>query len=471
MSEHIEGGAPANVLLVDDEKSIRFTLSMLLEEEGYTVLTADSGLAALELMNEHPVDVLVTDLRMGAMNGLELMEHALALDETLQVVFISAYSDVQSAVRAIKKGAFDYLIKSFTNEEFVLTIERAVERRRLIQENALIRRVLQTGDDVQGYRFKDVRMRMIVETAKRIARTTAAVLITGESGTGKEVLARLIHDNGSRRDLPFVVIDCSAIPEHLIESELFGHEKGAFTGATARRVGKFETAHTGTVFLDEIGELSPALQVKFLRVLQEKSFERVGGNNRIDVDVRFIAATNKDLAEEVKAGRFRQDLYYRLNVCALRLPPLRERREDIPVLAEHFLREFAQEYGKSLSCLDVDAVLALLNYPFPGNVRELRNMIEQATAIAADHVEVLSLRMLCGDGIMEPPDEMRDFAQRETGCISDCGAEQELTMRDYERMILVHSLRRWGGNKNKVAQTLGLRRQTLYDKLKKLGIE
>ncbi len=445
------------VMIVDDEKSIRLTLKMLLEEAGYRAVTAESGEEALKGLDEFVVDVLVTDLRMPGMSGLELMEKAKAKDPSLEVIFISAYSDVESAVQAMKKGAYDYIPKSFRNDEFLVIVEKALEKKKLLAEYSLARRQLENRYTVGEYLFRDHRMQVILHAIEKIARSNATVLITGESGTGKEVLAKLIHTSSVRKDRKFSVIDCSSIPPSLLESELFGYEKGAFTGAQTRKIGKFEAANGGTLFLDEIGELPLPMQTRFLRVLQEKKFERLGGTEAVDLDVRIIAATNKDLEQEVKAGRFREDLYYRLNICRIAVPPLRERREDIPLLAEYFMKKYAKEHGKALQFLGVDLLLYLMEYSFPGNVRELQNMIEQAVILAGEEEEVLTLKAFSYPNISETP-------------VPEI-PKDGLPLWKYEKYIIESTLRRYGGNKQKVAKVLGIKRQTLYNKLKKYGME
>lgn len=445
------------VMVVDDEKSIRLTLKMLLEEAGYRAVTAENGEEALRGMDEMVVDILVTDLRMPGMSGLELMEKAKAKDPSLEIIFISAYSDVESAVQAMKKGAYDYIPKSFRNDEFLVVVEKALEKKRLLAEYSLARQQLENRYHVGEYLFRDPKMQAILHALEKIARTNATVLITGESGTGKEVLAKLIHTSSARKDRKFSVIDCSSIPPNLLESELFGYEKGAFTGAQTRKIGKLEAANGGTLFLDEIGELPLPMQTRFLRVLQEKKIERVGGTEAIHLDVRIVAATNKDLEQEVKEGRFREDLYYRLNICRITVPPLRERREDIPLLAEYFMKKYAQEHGKALKFLGVDLLLYLMEYPFPGNVRELQNMIEQGVILAGDEEEVLSLKMLSSQGPF--------------GTVLPEIPKDGSPLWKYEKYIIENAMRRHGGNKQKVAKMLGIKRQTLYNKLRRYGLE
>jgi DNA-binding NtrC family response regulator len=448
----------STILIVDDEKSIRVTLKMLLEESGYRVLTAESGNDALKVLDEMVVDVLITDLRMPGMDGLTLMEKAHTKDPSLEVIFISAYSDVVSAVKAIKKGAFDYVPKSFQPEELLITVEKALEKKRLLFEYSLARRQLEQRYTADGYLFRDSKMQAILQSIEKIARSNATVLITGESGTGKEVLAKIIHNKSARRDKKFSIIDCSSIPPNLMESELFGYEKGAFTGASARKIGKFEAANGGTVFLDEIGELPLPMQTRFLRILQDKKFERVGGTQAIALDIRLISATNKNLEQEVKAGSFREDLYYRLNICRINVPPLRERREDIPVLAEEFLKEFSKEYSKALQFIGADVLLYLLDHSFPGNVRELRNLIEQAVILANESDEILTLPLL----------PLLDDGKREDSPVVPSDGSP---LWKYEKYIIECAMKKYGRNKKKVASVLGIKRQTLYNKLRKYELD
>lgn len=445
------------VMVVDDEKSIRLTLKMLLEEAGYRAITAENGEQALTEMDEIVVDVLVTDLRMPGMSGLELMEKTKAKDPSLEIIFISAYSDVESAVQAMKKGAYDYIPKSFRNDEFLVVVEKALEKKRLLAEYSLARQQLEKRYTVGDCLFRDPKMQAILHSLEKIAKTNATVLITGESGTGKEVLAKLIHSSSARKDKKFTVIDCSSIPPNLLESELFGYERGAFTGAQTRKIGKLEAGNGGTVFLDEIGELPLPMQTRFLRVLQEKKIERVGGTEPINLDLRIVAATNKDLEREVKGGRFREDLYYRLNICRVAVPPLRERKEDIPLLAEYFMKKYAQEHGKDFKFLGVDLLLYLMEYPFPGNVRELQNMIEQGVILSSDEEEVLSLQMIT--------------SQRGLGTIFPDIPRDGSPLWKYEKYIIESTMRRYSRNKQKVAKVLGIKRQTLYNKLRRYGLD
>jgi len=446
------------ILIVDDEKSIRDTFRIYFEDLGYNVITAENGVKALEYIEAEPIDVLITDLKMPKMNGMELLDKVSAIDKSVQVIFISAYEDIKYAVEAIKKGAFDYIGKSFSMDELHVVVEKAVERRRLIEENKSLKDQIKNNFRYYGIIGKSKKMQNLLLNIDKLANSKATVLITGESGVGKEVFAQLIHKRSGRKDGNFVIINCGAIPENLIESELFGYEKGSFTGANQLKIGKFEQAHGGTIFLDEIGELPLHLQVKFLRVLQEKQVQRIGSIKNIDIDVRVIAATNKDLAEEVRKGNFREDLYYRLNVINIEIPPLRERKEDIPLLAEYFMEQFSSEYGKMLKMIDIEAMNYLLQQKWEGNIRELRNVIERAVAMADEKDEVLSIEHL--------PCYVTEGNSEESYT-----RDNYSTIRELEKTLIVNTLKKVGYNKSKAAEQLGIKRQTLYNKLKEYGIK
>lgn len=447
-----------NILIVDDEKSIRSTLSIILESSGYKIYTAKNGYEALHITNEYLIDILITDLRMPGMDGLELMKKVFKIDQTIEVIFISAYADIKSAVEAMKMGAFDYIQKSFSTDELLIIIKKAIERKRLIEENLLLKKNIEEGYNVDGVIGKSKKMQNIFSILDRISSTKATVLLTGGSGVGKEVFARLIHNKSSRKDNDFVIVNCGAIPENLIESELFGHEKGAFTGAINNKNGKFQQANNGTIFLDEIGELPLPMQVKFLRVLEERKIEKVGSLENIDIDIRIIAATNRDLKREVEEGKFRDDLYYRLNVINLEIPLLKERKEDIPLLASKFLDEYSKEYNKNLKLIDMEALDILINYSWPGNVRELKNIIERSVVVASIDDEVLKKEYL--------PVEIMGGSLEE-----DENLEEGLTLKEYEKVIIHNTLKKNGGNKAKTAEELGIRRQTLYNKIKEYNME
>ena len=448
-----------NILLVDDEKAIRETLKIILEDVGYKIFTASDGFEALKIIENNLIDILITDLKMPKMNGLELMERVLAIDPSIETIFISAYADIKSAIKAIKLGAIDYLEKSFTNEELISTIKKAVKRVNIKRENSNLKNKLLSDEfETMGVIGTGEKMQKLFYVVNRIAPSKANVLLTGESGVGKDEFAKLIHKKSLQKDNNLIALNCGAIPANLIESELFGHEKGSFTGAYQQKKGKFELAHGGTLFLDEIGDLPLEMQVKFLRVLQERQFYRIGSENSIDVDVRIIAATNKDLMDEIEKGNFREDLYYRLNVVNIHIPPLRERKEDIPLLAEKFLWEFGKIYNKKIKYLDFEAVEILMNYFWRGNIRELRNVIERSILVCNDKEETL----------------LKSHLPIEISGISNLVNEEDkknMTLSQYEKIIIQNTLKKYDGNKTQTAKALGIRRQTLYNKIKEYNLE
>jgi two-component system response regulator AtoC len=381
---------PAKILVVDDEAIVRESLKDWLSDVGYLVLTAQDAHQALELIEKETPSIAIVDLVMPGMNGIELLKKAKEIWPDIEVIIITAYASVPTAIEAMKQGAYDYVEKPFPPERVELLIKKVLEHKRLVQENISLHEKLD-----QRYRFEDIitkspKMQKVIELIKVVAKSNATVLITGESGTGKELVARAIHSQSYRRGKPFVPVSCAALPESLLESELFGHEKGAFTGAHALRKGKIEFAHQGTLFLDEIGEMSANIQVHLLRVLEEREFTRVGGNELIKVDVRVVSATNRDMREAIASGKFREDLYYRLNVVTIDLPPLRDRKEDIPLLANHFLKKFAAENQKDVSGFSPEVTNFLLKYQWPGNVRELENTVERAVILAQNSTIQLS---------------------------------------------------------------------------------
>ena len=442
-----------NILIVDDEKSIRETLKIIFNNLNYKVFTAQDGFEAINIIKSNIIDIMVTDLRMPLMDGIELMQQALNIDSSIETIFISAYADIKAAVKVVKMGAFDYIEKSFSTDELIFTIEKAIELRKLKEENRSLRRRIEGKYNYDGVIAKSEAMQKIIDMVSRVANSKANILLTGESGVGKDVMANYIHKRSNRAENSFIVINCGAIPENLIESELFGHEKGSYTGADRMGKGKFELADKGTIFLDEIGELPLHAQVKFLRVLQEKQIYRIGSEKSISVDVRIIAATNKNLSEEVEKGNFREDLYYRLNVVNLEIPPLRDRKDDIPVLAEYFLMEFSKDYDKKIKYFEVEALNYLMDYEWKGNVRELKNVIERSVLVANDEEELLLKNHL--------PKEITGLDLND-----DINDNKEKTLADYEKMIIENTLKRYEGNKTKTAEVLGIKRQTLYNKLK-----
>ncbi|MGC9193826.1 MAG: sigma-54-dependent transcriptional regulator [Syntrophobacteraceae bacterium] len=387
------------VLIVDDERNYLLVLSELLSEEGYEVVTAEGGLRGLECIEESDFDVVITDMKMPGMDGMEFLERLkLRLPDT-PVVMMTAFGSVEKAVEAMRKGAFDYILKPFKNEELKLTILKAIDHYHLVRQNRQMARELQGKYHFGNIIGKSLKMQRIFELIEKVAPTKATVLITGDSGTGKELIARAIHYNSPRNEQPFISVNCGALPENLLESELFGHEKGAFSGAVNQRKGRFELAHEGTLFLDEISEMSFPLQVKLLRILQEMEFERVGGSHTLKVDVRMVAASNRNLKEEAASGRFRSDLYYRLNVVHVHLPSLKERKDDLPLLVNHFLAKYAKEAMRESIVMSSEALGRILDYDWPGNVRELENAIERAIILSSGkEIEVKDL-----------PGEVRDL--------------------------------------------------------------
>src|SRR5512147_251353 len=378
------------ILVVDDEEIVRESLGGWLEKDGYTVAVLPDGASALARLKEERWSILIVDLKMPGIDGLQVLERAKKNQPGLAVVMMTAYATVDTAVAAMKLGAYDYLVKPFDPEELSLMMQKIVAQQALLRENAVLRQALK-----QEYRFRDLvskspAMQAIFDLARTAARSNSTILVLGESGSGKEVLARAVHQESPRAQGPFVAVSCAALTESLLESELFGHEKGAFTGAFARRKGKFEAADGGTLFLDEVGDIGPKLQLDLLRVLEERRFHRIGGNAPVDVDVRIVAATNRDLRKAVQDGRFREDLYYRLNVIPIELPPLRQRREDIPLLVDNFLERLSAEMKKPLEGISAEAMNALLSHEWPGNVRELRNVLERGAVVCTGTIIQLS---------------------------------------------------------------------------------
>jgi two-component system response regulator AtoC len=439
----------AKVLVVDDEQLVRESLRDWLTESGYEVFTAENGSQALELIEKERLGIVLADLVMPGMDGIELMKRAKETHPNVAVIIITAYGSIATAIAAMKEGAYDYIEKPFCPERMELLVEKLVEHQNLVEENISLRQRLEDRHHFENIIAKSHKMQQVIEVIKTVARSNASVLIVGDTGTGKELVARAIHSQSHRRDKPFVAVSCAALPESLLESELFGHERGAFTGAVAQRKGRFELAHRGTLFLDEIGEISANMQVHLLRVLEEKDITRVGGAEPIKVDTRLVSATNKDLKMAVKEGRFREDLYYRLNVVTIELPPLRERREDIPLLAQHFLAKFAVENQKEVSTFSTEATDFIMNYHWPGNVRELENAIERAVILAKDNV--ITLAELPQEHLAPLPSSLRD-------------------LREVEREHILGVLAQTGGNYSEAARILGVTRMTLYNKAKAFGM-
>jgi two-component system NtrC family response regulator len=445
------------VLVIDDDESLRRVLEYNLAQEGYAVLTAASGEQGLDLLKREGADLVVTDVRMAGMDGLQVMEGVRRLDPGIQVIIITAFGTIEMAVEAMKAGAFHYITKPFNRDELRLTIKKALQLKELQRANVALRKELQERLGLDNIIAESPQMKRILEMLERVAPTETTVLILGESGTGKELIARAIHANSARAEGPFVAVNCAAIPETLLESELFGHVKGAFTGAIRDRVGKFEAAEAGTIFLDEIGEMRPDLQVKILRCLEERTLERVGDNRPIRVDVRVLAATNKDLSKAIQAGEFREDLYYRLNVVPLSIPPLRERREDIRALAQHFLKRLGASPRLAIA---PDAFRALASYDWPGNVRELENALERA--LIFQRGDVIRLDDL--------PETIRRPRLRETATLPMSLPEAGLSLEEVEKELILRALQKHEWNQSRAARYLGITRHTLLYRMEKYGI-
>jgi two-component system response regulator PilR (NtrC family) len=443
--------APSRVLVVDDERSMRELLSIVLRRDGYEVLIAEDGVAAVELLKRERVDILITDIRMPQMNGVDLLREAKRLAPDIVSIVMTAFSSTETAVEALRLGAADYVHKSpNAASELRLRVGRELERKRLQQENVLLKRAMRTTHQFANIIGTSTPMLALFQLVETIAPTSSTVLITGESGTGKELVARAIHVNSPRRERPFVAVNCGALSETLLDSELFGHMRGAYTGADSNKKGLIEVAEKGTIFLDEIGEMSPAVQVKLLRVLQERKFRRLGGTEEIDADIRILAATNRDLSKMVADGAFREDLFYRINVIPLRLPSLRERIDDIPLLAEHFVARFAEQMGKPIAGISGAALARLKLYGWPGNIRELENAMERAVALEQSPtilVESLPEHLANREPeVLPAPPE----------AFPDAGFDLERHVQDIEREYIAEALRRAGGVKVKAAELLGM---------------
>ncbi len=448
------------ILVVDDEANYVTVMQALLEEANYEALTALSGAEALKVAAQSDLDAVLTDMKMPKMSGIELLDELKRLYPDIPVIIMTAFGTVEKAVQAMKKGAFDYILKPFKNEEILVTIAKALEHRHLLLKNRLLSQDLERKYGFPNIVGESKAIQEILALVKRVAGSKATVMISGESGTGKELIARAIHQLSPRANKTFISVNCAALTETLLESELFGHERGAFTHAVAMRKGRFELADGGTLFLDEVAEMSPALQIKLLRVLQEMEFERVGGTRTIKVDVRVVAATNKELKEEVEAGRFREDLYYRLNVVHLGIPPLRQRPEDIPLLAVHFIKKYAVENVRGEVRLNPEALKLLIQYGWPGNVRELENVMERAV-------------ILCGDKVITPNDLPGELAASRTEPKVDIDLFIPLTkplpeaLEQIEEQMIRRALDASGQVQVRAAEMLGITKSLLQYKLKK----
>jgi two-component system NtrC family response regulator len=446
------------IVVVDDEPTQRELIGGFLRKQGHEVFLAGNGLDALALIRERQVDLVLSDCRMPGMSGPELVLAIKAVNPEIPLILMTAYGTVETAVQAMKDGAADYLAKPLDLEELLVRLARVVERTRLKSEVRELQWRLVERHRLEGIIGESGRMQEVLALVTRIAPSDATVLVRGESGTGKELVARAIHFNSLRANGPLVTLNCAALPEQLLESELFGHEKGAFTGAVAQRKGRFETADGGSIFLDEIGDLSAALQVKLLRVLQERQFERLGSNRTLIVDVRVIAATNKDLESAMRAGTFREDLYYRLNVVTIQIPPLRDRREDIPLLLDHFLRKFAEKNRRNVTGLTVAARDALLKYDYPGNVRELENIVERSV-------------LLCRGQVIDMTDLPATVRPGQRSAADPLPKDLPGVLAEIERQAIQSALDRSGGVQTQAANELGISERVLRYKMKKYRLE
>jgi len=455
---HVQEHTPAatsRVLVVDDERSMRELLSIVLRRDGHDVRLAEDGAAAIALLERERIDILITDIRMPEVNGVDVLREAKRIDPEIISIVMTAFASTETAVEALRLGAADYVNKSpSAASEVRLRVRKELERRQLQRENVLLKRTLQTSHQFSNIIGRSDAMVSVFRLIETIAPTGSTVLISGESGTGKELVARAIHFNSTRRDKPFIAVNCGALSETLLESELFGHMRGAFTGADTNKKGLLEVAEKGTIFLDEIGEMTPIVQVKLLRVLQEKKFRRLGGTDEVEADLRIIAATNKDLARLVAEGQFREDLFYRINVIPIRLPALRERTEDIPLLAEHFLARFAEQMGKSVAGISGAAVAAMKAYAWPGNIRELENAMERAVALETTP-SILAESLpdsVQGSHAVSPAASVAG----PEGAFPESGIDLEQHVQHIEREYIAEALRRAGGVKVKAAEMLGM---------------
>lgn len=440
------------ILVVDDEIGIRQSLKKILEKEGYTVLTASNGEEAFREIRGGDIDLLITDIRMAGMDGLELLGVCKSVSPYTEVIMITGYASVDTAVDSMKQGAYDYITKPFKKADILKAVQKAIEKQILTMDNIRMKARLEALESGPMVETASPGMKKIVEIVHQVAPSQATVLIMGESGTGKEVIADMIHKLSPRAERPMVKVNCAAIPETLIESELFGYERGAFTGAAGRREGRFEAADKSSIFLDEIGDVPQSVQVKLLRILQEGTFERLGSNRTIRVDTRIIAATNRDLAATVKQGLFREDLYWRLNVISLKLPCLKERREDIPSLVQHFINRFSHKNAKAIKGIESKAMEILLSYEWPGNVRELENVIERSVVLDKD----------CVIGADDLPSAI------ENGCLPSSDSVTiplGTPMEEVERILMEETLKRTKGDKGLASKLLGISTRTLYRKM------
>ena len=441
---------PPRILVVDDERSMRELLAIVLRREGYEVLLAENGRAAIELLEREPVDLLISDIKMPDLSGVEVLRAAKKIDQDILGIMITAFASTETAVEAMRLGACDYLSKPFDIDLLKMKVREKIENRQLKQENLLLKRTLGLTHQFSNIIGRSESMLAVFKMIETVARTNSTILLTGESGTGKGLVAQAVHFHSLRRDKPMVSLNCGALPENLLESELFGHMRGAFTGADSNKKGLLEVAERGTVFLDEIGEMSAVLQVKLLRVLQERRFRRVGGLEEQQADIRVIAATNQDLTRLVAEGRFREDLFYRINVIPISLPPLRERREDIGLLAEHFLAKYNEQMGKEIAGISRESMALLMEHDWPGNIRELENVVERAVALEATPT-------ILPDSL--PPSIRSDVPRPGSATVEalpDTGFDLEAHVKEIERGYIAEALKRAGGVQVKAAELLGM---------------
>jgi DNA-binding NtrC family response regulator len=459
-----------HIVIVDDEEAVRETLQEFLTDEGYQVTAVADGQSAIQILKDEPVHVVMTDLRLPGMGGFEILERVSQVNVQIACIVMTGYGTIESAVKAMKAGAFDFITKPVQFDAVSVVIKKALEFQQLRQENILLRRTVREKYRLEHMVGTSDSMGLLHEFVEKVADCDSTVLIQGESGTGKELIARMLHFNSIRRDRPLVPVNCGAIPENLLESELFGHEKGAFTGAMNARMGRFELAHGGTLFLDEIGEMSPPLQVKLLRAIQERAFERVGGTKTIRVDVRIIAATNQDLELAVRERRFREDLYYRLHVIPVTVPPLRERKSDIPLLIDHFVRRLNETKQTAISDVAPEAMECLMSYHWPGNIRELENLLERLVILK--RTGSISMSDLPEKVIHSAPASVgkSDMAQ-DQDLFNGTGVHLVKELEQYENRLIAEALRKSNGVTSKAAQLLRLNRTTLVEKLKRKGLD
>lgn len=444
------------ILVVDDEIKMRRVLQMILQKEGYEIVTSKDGREALQKVEEENFDLVLTDMKMPGLSGIDLLKKIRESDKEIPVIMITAYGTVETAVKAMKEGAYDYLLKPFEKDEMKIIVANALKMKTLVRENRYLRGELEEKYKLDNVIGKSSQMQEIYKILREVANTKATVLIQGETGTGKTLVARALHFNSSGKEKPFIHVNCAALPEGLLESELFGHVKGAFTDAVANKPGKFELANAGTIFLDEIVELSPMLQVKLLRVLQEKEFEQVGGIKTIKIDVRVIAATNRDIKKALEGGLLREDLYYRLNVISINIPPLREHKEDIPLLVEYFLQKFNRESGKNIKGVSPRAMDMLTNYNWPGNVREVENVIERAVILGSKNTLL--------------PESLPLHLKKESDKMEIHIPPEGIALEKVEKSLIREALKMTRGNQSRAAKLLDISRNTLRYRIRKFGI-